>query len=73
MIPSSPAGREDRSPEALVQIIDSITGKLLALPEHTAVYPGHGLDTTIGEARRQYHNFASRPPPGKGWFGDVDG
>ena len=69
LFPGGPG--KTRSPEALVQIIDSITGKLLALPDDTAVYPGHGLDTTIGEARRQYHDFASRSHP-EGLFGDVD-
>ena len=49
------------SPEALRQLIDSITGKLLVLPDDTAVYPGHGDDTTIGTAREEYQTFASRP------------
>ena len=43
-------GKSD-SPAAFRQLIDSFTGKLLPLPDDTAVYPGHGLDTTIGEAR----------------------
>ena len=51
------------SPEALRQIIDSITRKLLVLPDETAVYPGHGDDTTIGEARQEYQAFASRSHP----------
>ncbi len=51
------------SPEALHQIIDSITKKLLVLPDETTVYPGHGDDTTIGEARQQYQDFASRTHP----------
>ncbi len=51
------------SPEALRQIIDSITRKLLVLPDETAVYPGHGDDTTIGEARQEYQSFASRSHP----------
>ncbi len=51
------------SPEALRQLIDSITRKLLVLPDETAVYPGHGDDTTIGEARQEYQAFASRPHP----------
>ena len=50
-----------RSPEALQRIIDSITRKLLTLSDDTNVYPGHGLDTCIGEARREYQEFASRP------------
>ena len=51
------------SAEALRQIIDSITRKLLVLPDETAVYPGHGDDTTIAEARREYQVFASQPHP----------
>ncbi len=58
------------SPEALRQIIDSITKKLLVLPDDTAVYPGHGDDTTIGKAREEYQQFASRPQ-GPDLFGDV--
>ena len=69
LFPGGPG--KTRSSEALTQIIDSITRKLLTLPDDTAVYPGHGLDTTIGEARRQYQEFASRPHP-EGLFGDVD-
>lgn len=34
------------------QIIDSIRGQLLALPEETRVLPGHGPQTTIGEERQ---------------------
>ncbi len=69
LFPGGPG--KTRSPEALAQIIGSITSKLLTLPDDTAVYPGHGMDTTIGEARRQYQDFASRPHP-EGLFGDVD-
>jgi glyoxylase-like metal-dependent hydrolase (beta-lactamase superfamily II) len=58
------------SPEALQQLIGSITSKLLVLPDDTAVYPGHGLDTTIGDARSQYEQFASRSHPAD-LFGDV--
>ena len=49
------------SPEAFRQLIDGITRKLLVLPGDTAVYPGHGVDTTIGAARLEYQEFASRP------------
>ncbi len=51
------------SPLALRDIISSIEDKLLALSDDTAVYPGHGEDTTIGDARRQYQDFASRTHP----------
>ena len=58
------------SAKALQQLIASITRKLLVLSDDTAVYPGHGLDTNIGDARREYQGFASRPHP-DGLFGDV--
>ena len=69
LFPGGPG--KTRSPEALTQIIDSITSKLLALPDDTAVYPGHGTDTTIGDARRKYEDYASRSHP-EGLFGDVE-
>ena len=34
------------------QLIDSINVRLMALPDDTAVYPGHGRETTIGAERR---------------------
>ena len=58
LFPGGP-GKSD-NPDAFRQIIDSITGKLLVLPDDVAVYPGHGLDTTIGETRREHQAFASR-------------
>ena len=61
LFPGGPG--KTRSPEALSQVIGSITSKLLTLPDDTAVYPGHGDDTTIGEARQQYGVFASRSHP----------
>lgn len=51
------------SPAALRQVIDSITSKLLVLADDTSVYPGHGGDTNVGLARREYQVFASRPHP----------
>ena len=68
LFPGGPG--KTRSPEALQQIIASITSKLLVLSDDTVVYPGHGLDTTIGDARREYQGFASRPHP-DGLSGDV--
>ena len=50
-----------RTPENLAQILGSITTKLLVLPDDTAVYAGHGDDTTIGQAKREHAEFASRP------------
>ena len=59
------------SPEAFRQVKDSILGKLMPLPDGTAVYPGHGTDTTIGDAREEIRNFDSRPHPAN-LCGDVD-
>ena len=49
------------SPELFLQVKDSIERKLMPLPDDTQVYPGHGLDTTIGEARQQIQTFDSKP------------
>ena len=42
------------------QIIDSIRSKLFTLPDDTAVYPGHGDDTTIGAERPQLDEWIAR-------------
>ena len=68
LFPGGPG--KTRSPEAFQQIIGSITSKLLTLSDDTAVYPGHGLDTTIGAARGEYQGFASRQHP-SGLSGEV--
>ncbi len=59
-----------RSPEGFQQIVDNITKKLLTLPDDTVVYPGHGVDTTIGKSREEYQNFASKPH-GPDIFGEI--
>ncbi len=69
LFPGGPG--KSRSPEALTQILGSIASKLLTLPEDTAVYPGHGDDTTIGEAKRRHAVYASKSHP-EGQFGDID-
>ena len=51
------------SPEAFRQVKDSITTKLLPLPDEVAVYPGHGDDATIGRAREEIRFFDSSPHP----------
>lgn len=50
-------------PEDLQQEIASITTTLFALPDGTAVHPGHGDDTTIGESKREYAVFAAKEHP----------
>ena len=59
------------SPEAFQQVRNSIMKKLLVLPDETAVYPGHGDDATIGQARSEIGIFNSRPHP-EHLCGDVE-
>lgn len=42
------------------EIIDAIKTKLFVLPDATAVYPGHGKDTTIGRERPQLEEWVAR-------------
>ena len=44
-------GRTDLWGGSMEQILDSLRGKLLQLPDSTIVYPGHGPVTTIGQER----------------------
>ncbi len=44
-------GRTDMPGGSLEILLTSIRSKLLSLPDETAVYPGHGPSTTIGEER----------------------
>ena len=44
-------GRTDLWGGSLQAILNSIRGKLLALPDDTRVFPGHGPATTIGHER----------------------
>ena len=45
-------GRYDLPGGSLEEIMNSLKNKLLILPDHLKVYPGHGPVTTIGEERR---------------------
>ena len=69
LFPGGPG--KSRSPEALKTILDSISSKLLTLPEDTQVYPGHGDDTTIAEAKRRHAVYTSKSHPAD-QFGDID-
>jgi glyoxylase-like metal-dependent hydrolase (beta-lactamase superfamily II) len=46
--------------EAFEQIVDSIQTKLFVLPEDTAVYPGHGRDTSIGAEKPHLQEWIER-------------
>lgn len=47
-------GRTDLPTSSRVEIINSISEKLLKLPDETIVYPGHGKSTMIGDEKPIY-------------------
>ena len=47
-------GRTDLPTSSFEDIINSITKKLMILPDETIVYPGHGKSTMIGEEKPIY-------------------
>lgn len=49
-----------RSPDDFKQVIKSITGKILTLPDSVTLYPGHGDSTEVGLAREEFAAFSSR-------------
>jgi glyoxylase-like metal-dependent hydrolase (beta-lactamase superfamily II) len=53
-------GRTDLPTSSFVDIMDSITNKLLVLPEETIVYPGHGKSTLIGDEKPIYLELKPR-------------
>ena len=53
-------GRTDLPTSSFVSIIDSITNKLLKLPDETIVYPGHGKPTEIKEEKPIYLELKPR-------------
>jgi glyoxylase-like metal-dependent hydrolase (beta-lactamase superfamily II) len=48
---SGSIGRTDLWGGSFTEIIRSLKGKLLELPDDTIVYPGHGESTTVGKER----------------------
>lgn len=53
-------GRTDLPTGSLVEIMNSITNKLLCLPEDTIVYPGHGKSTMLKEEKPIYLELRER-------------
>ena len=53
-------GRTDLPTSNFSDIMDSITNKLMQLPEDTIVYPGHGKSTMIREERPIYFELKPR-------------
>jgi glyoxylase-like metal-dependent hydrolase (beta-lactamase superfamily II) len=68
LFPGGPG--KSSSHEALKQIIDSLEQHIFTLPGTTVVLPGHGEFTIIGESKREYAEFSSRPLD-PNLFGDV--
>ena len=50
-------GRTDLPTASFEEIIDSITNKLMLLPNDVIVYPGHGRMTRIGDEKQIYLNL----------------
>ena len=68
LFPGGP-GRSDNA-AALQEMIGSIKTRLLSLDERTLVYPGHGDNTTIADARREVAAFDAKEHPAD-LHGDV--
>ena len=49
---SESIGRTDLPGGSYAQILQSIQGKIMTLPDDTSLYPGHGPKTTVGWERR---------------------
>ena len=58
------------SPEAFQQILKSLEQKIFVLPDHVFLWPGHGEGISVGNSRKEYEEFRSRPREKKPW-GDV--
>ncbi len=59
-----------KSPEDLVELVRTIKEKLFVLPSGTVVYPGHGVETTVGQEREASKEFVARVEAG--WSGSGD-
>lgn len=59
LFPGGP-GNTWKDPEKFSTIIDAIRTKLFTLPDDTAVYPGHGEDTTIGKEKPHLQGWIDR-------------
>lgn len=58
------------SPDAFQQIVQSIEEKIYTLPGDTVIYPGHGVETSIGESQKEYQIFCQKPHP-RPPYGDI--
>ena len=53
-------GRTDLPTSNFAEIMDSITNKIMQLPEETIIYPGHGKSSMIREERPIYFELKPR-------------
>ena len=53
-------GRTDLPTGNFVDLMDSITNKLMTLPDETIVYPGHGKTTMISDERNIYIDLKAK-------------
>jgi hydroxyacylglutathione hydrolase len=53
------AGSMGRANSSWSELYDSITQRLLTLPDHTRLLPGHGPATTVGEEKRNNPFFST--------------
>ena len=51
---------KSRSPDALRQMIKSITEKIFVLPDDTPIHPGHGESTVLRKEKDEFVVFSSR-------------
>ena len=58
LFPGGPG--KTRSPADLKRIIESISRKIVVLPDDTVIYPGHGNSTVLGKEREAFAIFSSR-------------
>ncbi len=56
------AGSMGRANSSWSELHDSITQRLLTLPDHTRLFPGHGPATTVGEEKRHNPFFFRQVP-----------
>jgi glyoxylase-like metal-dependent hydrolase (beta-lactamase superfamily II) len=58
------------SPDAFHQLTQSLEQKIYTLVDRVRLLPGHGEEIAVGESRREYEAFKSRPLKETPW-GDV--
>lgn len=53
-------GRTDLPTGSMEDIMDSITQKILILPENTIIYPGHGRSTIVKDEKPIYFELRKK-------------